>query len=206
MHGQHRRDARSQRASKRRAVEDVEPRRAPRERDGVPERIAENARRAARPAEGEELELQVRSAAERAEQPSNDPRSARARLHERGRVHADPHASTSSIRATTRSASTGSGYWSSSSASRPRAPAIVDVLLVQHRLPVRLDFDRVGMERDPLLLLPLRPVAELERDRSEPNRLRQPRLLAELAERGSIRGLALLDAARDQVPVAVALR
>ena len=62
------------------------------------------------------------------------------------------------------------------------------------------------MERDPLLPLALRPVAQLEWDRGEPNRLRQPRLLAELAERRGVRSLPLLDPASDQMPVAVALR
>ena len=127
------------------------PLRAARERERVPERVAEDARRAARPAEREQLELELRSAAERAEQPAHVPRGAGARLHERRGVDADPHASASSLRATTRSASTRLRVLEQLLGLQLRAPAVLDVLLVQHRLPVRLDLDRVRVERDPLL-------------------------------------------------------
>ena len=102
VHGEDRRHARGDGAAERRAVQDVERAGTTPETDRVPHGIPRHARRSARPAERQELEVEPRSITKCAEEPAHVPRRSRARLHERRGVDPDLHCSS---RAAARTAS-----------------------------------------------------------------------------------------------------
>lgn len=90
-------------------MEDVEIARAPAKSKRVPGRVTNDARKPARAAEREELELETWTAAQRAEEPAHVPCSSGTGLLERRDVNAYLHAATPSNRAACRTASFGSG-------------------------------------------------------------------------------------------------
>src|SRR6185437_8530490 len=88
-----------------------------------------------------------------------------------------------------------------------RAPAVVVVLVIELRLPPRLDVDEERVDVDPWAarLLPrLRHIRELAEDHDCVGI--ESRLLAQLAPRRCLPVLARLHAPRDRVPVAPAVR
>ena len=82
---------------------------APRDPGRVPGCVAENAGRASRPAEGEELEVELRALPEHREQPAHVARGAGPCLHERRDVDPDSHVLPPSSSAARSTASFGSG-------------------------------------------------------------------------------------------------
>ncbi len=83
MHGDDSGHGQADRPAERRAVQDVQRTRAAPEADRVPDGVAHDARDSPVTSEREELELDARALAQRAEQPADDACRARPRLDER---------------------------------------------------------------------------------------------------------------------------
>ena len=105
----HGRDTRAPRAAKRRAMQHVERPSGAREAFRVPQRIADDARRAARTAERDQLQVEAGAPVKRRNQPSDMTSGPRASLDQGRDVDSDLHSDTPSRSATNRTAERGSG-------------------------------------------------------------------------------------------------